>query len=835
MESQKINESEEPESSDDQLPAVDTKDKKEQNSNSSSVILYNSSTEEEMGTQDIDLQNFSINDDMREQINSFPRPDGNNYITQEKSEITVDHNTPSESGTYIVLPEPNDSCQFTPEESGTSYIEVPEPNDSGQVTPEESGTYIDVPEPNDSGQVTPEESGTYIEVPELNDSGQVTPEESGTYIEVPEPNQVLQEDIGKHLDFCELDDKKQLPFDNSDNQTDVYNDEREISVSESDGQIQDEPDQLEVTDYENDGHIQTDEEPTPVYTKVESKVINNLQTETTQGLSDATYQHQGTTTEIIQACKTEPFLGGYRHKLTGVVYQHLSTQTVSKSKPDKKIETFSRDTQTTKWSHKQQQTVKSAHTHVEISDVYLPSQNDKILVPRKPYITIDEIQQKLTAKVVVIQKYWRRWIARSFVRRLREALHKKKQWEEDQKLMHQKMLDQALEDEYRRKLNPRRKTDFELLFSALNQWRNEQVETIERTKSGAERKAALCGITDMEMDYIAMINRQRQAANTINRQLNNQRFLEKVAAPKCWIGKRGVVEVDTVETVRAGELRDLNHNLSLHHLTQDERMAVLLSLKHTVKEQDSQLTRELTTLVDRELDLLVRGMDEKYLTGLRQCILDLFWQYARQPAFNPEIALLQKLPSARTNVAQRLAHCRYCDTHYLIPNEGSGEVARQVLTWKCTRCRDLENEGWRRREGRVFLQMLKEVWDKERQSGSTTGLVFLLHEGEIRYLAEKIWKGKSALSGSTNLFDLVFPRWNKEYEWTPWNCILINRQEARNHGALNSVSQHYSPTFIQQVQQKHIAAKSYFSSLPRLLPYLDFTSKDGSTKRFIQQ
>ncbi|XP_022248708.1 IQ and ubiquitin-like domain-containing protein [Limulus polyphemus] len=783
MENPKVSKSEKPEYNDDQLSAVDTKNTKEQNSNASSDTLYNSSTEQEMGTQDIDLENCSINDDMSEQIYSFPRPGDNNYIAQEESEIDVDHQIQSEELDY--------------------HVELPEPNDSNQITPEESDNYI----------------------------------------EVPEPNQISYEELSKQLDICELDDNRILPFDNSDSQVGIYeyNDSSQIPVDESDGQIKEKPeddnlnlleestDQLEVLEYENDSQIQTDKETDPMYIQVESEMIDSLQNETTQRLSNETYQHQGTRTEIVQTCKTKPFLGGYRHKLTGVEYHHSSTQTIPKSKPDKGIETFSRDTQTTKLNHQQQQTNKDVYTQVERSDVYLPSQSDKILVPRKPYITIDEIQQKLLDKVVLIQKYWRRWIARRFVRELREALQKKKKWEEDQKLMHQRMLDQALEDEYRRKLNPRRKTDFELLFSALDQWRNEQVETIERTKSGAERKAALCDVTDMEMDYIAIINCQRQAANVINRQHNNQKFLQKVAAPKRWIGKKGVVEVDTVGTLKAGELRDMNYNLSLHHLTRDERMAVLLSLKHTIKEQDCQLTRELTTLVDRELDLLVRGTDKKYLTGLRQCIMDLFWQYARQPAFNPEVALLQKLSSAPANVPQRLAHCRYCDTHYLIPNEGSGDVARQILTWKCTRCRDLENEGWRRREGRVFLQMLKEVWDKERQSGSTTGLVFLLNEGEIRYLVEKIWKGKSALSGSTNLFDLVFLRWNKEYEWTPWNCILMNRQEARNHCALNSVSQHYSSTFIQQVQQKHIAAKSYFSSLPRLLPYLDFTSKDGST------
>lgn len=60
--------------------------------------------------------------------------------------------------------------------------------------------------------------------------------------------------------------------------------------------------------------------------------------------------------EIERATRGKAFLGGYRHKLTKAEYHHAAVQTMRKKRPDRGIETFSRDTQvhayihTIKWS-----------------------------------------------------------------------------------------------------------------------------------------------------------------------------------------------------------------------------------------------------------------------------------------------------------------------------------------------------------------------------------------------------------------------------------------------------------------------------------------------------
>ena len=61
-------------------------------------------------------------------------------------------------------------------------------------------------------------------------------------------------------------------------------------------------------------------------------------------------------------------------------------------------------------------------------------------------------------------------------------------------------------------------------------------------------------------------------------------FLAQAAAPKRWKAYDGrYTEMDTKYTIRAKEMRDIYNSINMKYLTQDERLDVLLTLKHTVK------------------------------------------------------------------------------------------------------------------------------------------------------------------------------------------------------------------------------------------------------------
>ena len=57
----------------------------------------------------------------------------------------------------------------------------------------------------------------------------------------------------------------------------------------------------------------------------------------------------------------------------------------------------------------------------------------------------------------------------------------------------------------------------------------------------------------------------------------------------------------------------------------------------------------------------------------------------------------------------------------------------------------------------------------------------------MRYLVENIWATQSALSAWTDLYDLVLVRWDKDEEWSPWNCILLTKDEAQAHSRIEDI------------------------------------------------
>lgn len=70
---------------------------------------------------------------------------------------------------------------------------------------------------------------------------------------------------------------------------------------------------------------------------------------------------------------------------------------------------------------------------------------------------------------------------------------------------------------------------------------------------------------------------------------------------------------------------------------------------------------------------------------------------------------------------------------------------------------------------------------------SETSLAF--QEADLRYLVENIWNGQSALSALEDLHELVLVRWNKYEHWSPWNCVLLSKEEAAAHSKLENVNE----------------------------------------------
>ena len=127
-------------------------------------------------------------------------------------------------------------------------------------------------------------------------------------------------------------------------------------------------------------------------------------------------------------------------------------------------------------------------------------------------------------------------------------------------------------------------SDINALKCVTLEWRKEELDRINTTLTGAERKAALCVLLEQETQLIGSIGRHKLDAESENRLNRIQGFLDKAAAPKRWKGPDGnTTQMDTPYTIRAQQLRDIYNTINMKYLTQDERLDVLLTLKHTVK------------------------------------------------------------------------------------------------------------------------------------------------------------------------------------------------------------------------------------------------------------
>ncbi|CAF3144279.1 unnamed protein product [Rotaria sp. Silwood2] len=331
----------------------------------------------------------------------------------------------------------------------------------------------------------------------------------------------------------------------------------------------------------------------------------------------------------------KPYLGGIRHRMTGKEFHHASAQTLPPQRPDKGIMRYCRDTQTIQSRHRVIQTTNEQSTQMSKPGYYVSNENDRLLTPHR-YQTAEEKFEILNKKAIIIQKYFRRWLAKRDVNTLREAFQKRIQHELGEK---QRQLDerqQRYQNDLDRRLHPRTKDDFDVLYAALEKWREEEIAKINATKQGAARKAALALLVDEETELLATIDRYKTEAQKYNKEVNIQRFLERVAQPKRWKYKDGsTTEMDTPYSIRARELMQIYNTITMKFLTLDERLDILLTLKHTVKEHECRLTEEIIQLIDREADLLMRGTKEENLSGLRQRISTLFLQYIKTPTFNP--------------------------------------------------------------------------------------------------------------------------------------------------------------------------------------------------------
>lgn len=164
--------------------------------------------------------------------------------------------------------------------------------------------------------------------------------------------------------------------------------------------------------------------------------------------------------------------------------------------------------------------------------VFMSRIEDKLLTPR-PYLTADQRFEIRTKAAIVLQKYFRRWLAKRRFAMLKVAYETRVQWEREQELERRRAIEARREWDLRRRMQPRTRDDFEVVYAALERWRREECARIDIEKKGAARKAALAMLVDQEAELIGAIERCKLEAADEIREGRIQVLLEKVFIKNC--------------------------------------------------------------------------------------------------------------------------------------------------------------------------------------------------------------------------------------------------------------------------------------------------------------
>ncbi|XP_047238334.1 IQ and ubiquitin-like domain-containing protein isoform X4 [Girardinichthys multiradiatus] len=428
--------------------------------------------------------------------------------------------------------------------------------------------------------------------------------------------------------------------------------------------------------------------------------------------------------EIKHSCHQKPFLGGYRHRLTGVEYHHASVQALLKKKHDRGVLIYSRSTQTVDLKSKLQQCSVNMSTQMTGIGCYISCVNDKLITPGK-YITADEYHGRRLKAVICLQSYVRRWLAQEAVEQLKKERTRRLAWFEMQDRRCKEEKEEQLRDRRNRWMNPQRREDFSLLYHALEKWRTEEEQQINSTLRGAERKVALCSLVEQEMQLIAAIGRHQINVEANNHDKIVRDFLNKSAAPHQWESANGrLLEMDTAEDIRARELKELYNEISLYTVDKQQRLTFLKKLKNNVKEHECQLVWDIIDLIDREIDLMSREIKEHNLEGLRKRICTLFLQYIKTPVFNPKVAKLLKVYKKPSELKHKMFFCHGC--HRYLCSADFGSCASGSRSHWCRNCTRLDNIARSRDEDSVYKSILRRLRTDEHRLKTEATIPFLL-------------------------------------------------------------------------------------------------------------
>ncbi|KAI5646936.1 IQ and ubiquitin-like domain-containing protein [Phthorimaea operculella] len=517
--------------------------------------------------------------------------------------------------------------------------------------------------------------------------------------------------------------------------------------------------------------------------------------------------------EIFNDPMKKPYLGGYKNKKTGQIFHHAYTQTPQKPErlpPEKKN---CRDTQTAEEREKLYDTPYSRATQMSCPQAYIPNVTDRVVVP-KPYETYDEMIKRLNHNyyATVIQRAFRHHQFRQKVARwLAVCMERIERMKEEDRL-EQESIAKRLRKNLISHTFPRTREDFDQLYAMVDHWKHAEITRISQLHAKGPKIAEFTLLLDKEVELLRTIEDYRVQVKEDNRKLREKRFLEELSKPITWYGRSGqIVQMETVETQKAGKLKELYYAFIREDMEVNERIELLVDMKFALQEFRHPLAEEIIGLLDRECDLLVRRCNDRELEFLRRRITAAFFQLIKTSELNSQVTKRKEYKDYKEMQDGKLYLCEMCyqvkhHKEFQLHSMLKGFYVCQSCSWK-----DVHERFWIDMTPYKFI--LRAVQRDERRRKCWGSLAFVMQEKDIFYIVEKLWHSHSAISECSDITELRLCRWHVDRDWSPWNCFLITVQEMKSHLKLEKPEEVYDDELLQKVAIKHSLAKATFEQL----------------------
>nr|XP_053641950.1 IQ and ubiquitin-like domain-containing protein [Cherax quadricarinatus] len=338
--------------------------------------------------------------------------------------------------------------------------------------------------------------------------------------------------------------------------------------------------------------------------------------------------------EVEWGAGPKPWLGGYRHKLSGILYHNAATQTIPRVRtiPGQ----VTRGTQTVWACGRGCQTLRTAYTQTTHLHPLVYISTPVFITPR-PY---SPTRRYDIAKVLVLQRMLRGWLARKQLRRLRQIRETELQAAEAS----ERRSVASVESDTSSSPTPhqawRQAVPMTELYSRLENWRRNQVSQVNATLRGKDRRRALVALLEKETELLRSLEAHRAARSARRRNADIARFLQEVSSAQVWrvSGVAGGVEVETPDTqpirVLAALATALQQDATAELRTQQFNNLYEIVEQYCPTHDDGPRTRrtaaDIRSLARRGVDLLARGTSDSRLRGLRKRLHSLIITYLHQ-------------------------------------------------------------------------------------------------------------------------------------------------------------------------------------------------------------